>query len=286
MVRCYLAGNMVHDAVLLAFYDGCAAEKKLTTDWHYQPSDIAVVFGVYKSKVPVSYPRGTVIAEQRKRGLDVIVLETGYINRGDGETHHYAAGFNGLNGRADFRNEDSPDDRAAKFPVQLLPWRRDGKHVLLCGQVPWDASVDHINFNAWLSVARESLARVTERPVRFRPHPQIAKPDMSLEEDLEDCWAVVTFNSNAAVDAAIRGVPVFAADAGSMAYPIANKDLSHIEIPSTPERKQWLNNLAYTQWTQEEMRQGLTWAHLSRSPAHASTETNASTSTSALTPAG
>jgi len=277
---------MVHDTVLLAFYDGCAAPKKLCTDWHYEPSDIAVVFGVYKSKVPISFPRGAVMAEQRKLKLDVIVLETGYINRGDGEQHHYAAGFNGLNGRADFRNEDSPWDRAAKLGVALRPWRRDGKHILLCGQVPWDASVDHINFENWLTITRDTLRSVTDRPIRFRPHPQIAKPDMSLEEDLEDCWAVVTFNSNTAVDAAIRGIPVFAADRGSMAYAISNKDISQIERPHTPEREQWLNNLAYSQWTPQEMREGLTWQHLSRSPIPASTGTSSSISPSALKPAG
>jgi hypothetical protein len=237
---------------------------------------VAVVFGAYKSKVPISYPRATVIAAQRERELDVIILETGYINRGDGESNHYAAGYNGLNGRADFRNADSPNDRAIQLPVVLWPWRQSGEHILLCGQVPWDASVDHINFKTWLNTARERLSQTTDRPVRFRPHPQIAKPDMSLEEDLEDCWAVVTFNSNTGVDALLRGVPVFADDAGSMAYPIANKDISQIENPQTPERKQWLNNLAYTQWTPQEMRQGLAWAHLSRSPVRASMETNSS----------
>ena len=277
---------MVHDAVILAFYDGCAEGKKLVTGWHYEPSDVAVVFGVYKSKVPISYPRGVVIAEQRKRGLDVIVLETGYINRGDGESNHYAAGYNGLNGRADFRNADSPGDRAEKLQIELQPWRKDGEHILLCGQVPWDASVEHIHFNTWLSTARERLRQTTDRPVRFRPHPQMAKPDMSLEEDLEDCWAVVTFNSNTGVDALLRGVPVFADDAGSMAYPIANKDISKIENPQTPERKQWLNNLSYTQWTPEEMRRGLAWVHLSPSPARASMETNSNISRSALKQAG
>src|SRR5437899_521382 len=255
---------MVHDTVLLAFYDGCPAEKKLVTDWHYEPSDIAVVFGVYKSKVPISYPRGLIIAEQRARKLDVVVLETGYINRGDEDFNHYAAGFNGLNGRADFRNAYSPNDRAVLLPVVLWPWRVSGEHVLLCGQVPWDASVDHINFNQWLEVTRKTLKDSTDRPVRFRPHPQIAKPDMSLEEDLEDCWAVVTFNSNTAVEAAIRGVPVFAEDAGSMAYPISSKDVSKIDSPDMPERAQWLNDLAYTQWTPQEFREGEAWRHLFR----------------------
>ncbi len=264
MVRCYLSGNPVHDNVISAFYDGCGAEKELVSDWRYDPSDIAVVFGVYKSKVPISIPRGVIIAEQKKRELDTIILETGYINRGDDELCHYAAGFNGLNGRADFRNANSPDDRIRKLGPTLSPWRTDGKHILLCGQVPWDASVDHINFIDWLDKTKAKLATLTQRPVRFRPHPCISKPDMSLDEDLEDCWAVVTFNSNAAVDSAIRGIPVFVDDDGSMACEVANRDLSNIESPSIPERQQWLNDLAYSQWTPSELREGLAWKHLSQ----------------------
>src|SRR5688500_10535810 len=111
VVRVYLSGNPVHDRVAKAFYDGCPGEKELAAVTDYKPSDVAVIFGVFKSKVPVSWPRGAVFRQQRSKNLDVIVLETGYINRGDGETHHYAAGFNGLNGRADFKNKGMPDDR-------------------------------------------------------------------------------------------------------------------------------------------------------------------------------
>ena len=111
MIRVYLSGNPVHDRVLEAFYEGCPNESELVKGWDYKPSEIAVIFGVYKSKVKQSWPRGRVFRQQREKNLDVIVLETGYVNRGDGETHHYAAGFNGLNGRADFKNKSMGPDR-------------------------------------------------------------------------------------------------------------------------------------------------------------------------------
>ena len=90
MIRVYLSGNEVHDRVLSAFAEGCNAD--LISDWKYEPSEVAVVFGVHKSKIKASWPRGKIIAQQREKNLDVIVLETGYINRGDGDNHHYAAG--------------------------------------------------------------------------------------------------------------------------------------------------------------------------------------------------
>ena len=126
MTRVYLSGDPVHDRVLKAFYDGIEGQKELVTNWDYKPSKVAVIFGVRKSRVPKSWPRGEIFRRQRDKNLDVVVLETGYINRGDGEAHHYAAGFNGLNGRADFRNEDSPDDRVKKLGVELKPWRKGG----------------------------------------------------------------------------------------------------------------------------------------------------------------
>ena len=279
MIAFYLSGNPTHDRVIQAFYEGCPEEKKLIDGFQYEPSDIAVVFGVYKSKVVVSWPRGQIFRQQRQNNKDVIVLETGYINRGDGEHHHYAAGFNGLNGRADFKNKGMPNDRVRKLGIELKPWRK-GSNLILCGQVPWDASVDHSNHFQWLQQTAEELKK-TGLPVVFRPHPLaklaplpgIEYSTVPLKQDLQNAHCVVTFNSNAGVEALLEGVPVYAADEGSMAWPVALKSLSSIAHPLTaiddgsilePDRVQWLNNLSYCQWTLKEMANGEAWTHLFR----------------------
>src|SRR5690349_13257904 len=169
-VRVYLGPNENENMVLKAFYDGCPEEKKLVSLKDYEPSDVAVVFGVYKKDIPISYPRGRVLAKQEIRKLNTIVLETGYINRGEGEDKHYAAGLNGLNGRANFRNEGMIGDRSSSLP-SLKPWRESGEHIVLCGQVPWDASVDHTNHVKWLIETAALLQMLTKRPIVFRPHP-------------------------------------------------------------------------------------------------------------------
>lgn len=277
--RVYLSGDPIHDRVLEAFYEGIEGPKELVKNWDYKPSKVAVVFGVYKSKVPKSFPRGEIFQRQRSKNLDVIVLETGYINRGDGENHHYAAGFNGLNGRADFRNHDSPDDRAIKLRksglMRVLNWLEGGEYILLCGQVPWDASVENSDHLLWLQAAVDRLKAYSQREILFRPHPKcgigyrlITGVKMSMgtpiESDLERAHCVVTYNSNAGVDALLRGVPVFAHDRGSMCWDVANKSLICVDFPNKPDRTPWLNDLCYTQWTLDEMRSGETWRHLSR----------------------
>ena len=274
LVNVYFSGDPVHDRVLKAFYDGCPVEKKAKSVFEYEPSDVAVIFGVHKSKVPKSFPRGEVFRQQRTKNLDVIVLETGYINRGDGENHHYAAGFNGLNGRADFRNRGMSDDRVKKLGVNLKPWRKDGNHVLLCGQVPWDASVEMCHdYPGWLHHTAWQIKYQTKREIRFRPHPLADLPPIrgcthskvTIQEDLKDCWAVVTYNSNSSVEAVLEGIPAFTFDAGAMAKDVSSQWLQELERPYMPAREAWLNDLAYTQWTPEEMKSGEAWAHLFRS---------------------
>ena len=268
-VRIYTGNNKEENYVLRCFRSGCDADDVWFGDLdNYEPSDLAVVFGTYKKQIPVSYRRGHVVHEQKKHGLDTIIIETGYLNRGAGAHHHYAVGLNGLNGRADFKNKNSPGDRAAQFKVK--PWRENGNHILVCGQVPWDASVDHIDFQKWAQHIVEVTNGLTDRPIIYRSHPLGKTPapfgsrpsqNYWLEDDLKDCWCVVTFNSNSGVDAIMAGVPAVAMDEGSMILPVSTT-ISQINAPSKPDREQWLNDLSYAQWTPDEIAAGLTWAHL------------------------
>jgi len=267
----YVSDDQLHNRCLEAMAWGCPFDVSLRHVTDYKPSDVAVVFGVYKSKVATSYPRGEVIRRQREAGKDVVVIDSGYLKRGGGADSYYMVGLNGLNGRADFRNKNMPYDRFKALGIEVKP-RQEGKHILLCGQVPWDASVDHIDMAAWLDNAVAEINRVTDRPIVFRPHPKYpnaivggcAHSMESLEDDLKNCHAVVTFSSNTAVEAAIQGIPVFAFDEGSMALPVANTKWAKLKDPCLPDRTQWLNNLAYCQWTPEEMSKGLPWKHLFR----------------------
>jgi len=85
----------------------------------------------------------------------------------------------------------------------------------------------------------------------------------SLDNDLKNAYSVVTFNSNSAVEAIIKGVRVFAADNGSMAWNVAKKNLSDLEDPIfIPDRRPWLNDLCYAQWTPAEIAEGKAWRHL------------------------
>lgn len=86
-----------------------------------------------------------------------------------------------------------------------------------------------------------------------------------LQRDLDDAQAVVGWTSNALTEAVCYGIPVYAMSPGAMAYPMGYSDLSSVDdvhLRRHPDRQQWLNDLAYSQWTFEEIANGTAWNHI------------------------
>jgi hypothetical protein len=71
-------------------------------------------------------------------------------------------------------------------------------------------------------------------------------------------WATVSHSSNPGIHSIISGVPSFVSDS-SLAYPVANdiNSLHNIEDPVMPDRTQWLNDYAWTEYTIDEISQGI-----------------------------
>lgn len=223
----------------------------------YELCDLAVMWA-HKSP--------QIIAGQRGAGRDYLVLELAYF--GDRRNKFVSLGYNGLNGHAEFYNRDCPGDRWAQHGVPVAPWKQGGDYVLLMGQIPTDASLATCpGYDHWLKSAVQA-ARVYGLPVRFRPHPRgpvirdAPAPIMGGELDaaLRGAALVIAWNSNSLVDAVLAGVPVIACDRGSMAWPVAAHEIG--AEPIRPDRTQWLHDLAYTQWTLDEIASGLAWGHL------------------------
>ncbi len=275
----------IENQVLQAFNTGLQQDNNIQIIYHslsesYHKCDVIVTFGSPKE----STTRGRQIQQliqihkkQTQYGLHLII-EKGYIHR----NRYYMIGWNGLNGRANFCNNNSQQDRWKHLDINIKPWRKDGKHILVCGQAPLDASIQDINFKEWCYETIEQIYTLTQRTIIYRPHPiTYAQPnqkqlknkfpylnivsnpyDIKLKENLKNCWCVVTINSNSGVEAIIQGIPVISQDIGSMVYNITDHELNCIEDPKIVDRTQWCNDIAYTQWTIEEMRKGLPWQHL------------------------
>jgi hypothetical protein len=71
---------------------------------------------------------------------------------------------------------------------------------------------------------------------------------------------VINHNSGPAVQAAIRGVPVIC-DASSLASQLSGT-IENIEKITLPDREDWFLKLSHTEWTVEEISNGLPQSRL------------------------
>jgi hypothetical protein len=70
-----------------------------------------------------------------------------------------------------------------------------------------------------------------------------------------DCHAVVNYNSGPGIQAAIAGVRPLT-DSSSLAHPVGI-NWNEIEQPYTVDRDLWLTQICHTEYTVQEIQQGL-----------------------------
>jgi len=125
----------------------------------------------------------------------------------------------------------------------------------------------------WAETTIQELKKYTDRPIKFRPHPrarygtnykvtgcEVENP--RLIPNTYDSYnfnynyhCVINFNSGPAVQAAINGCPVIC-DASSLACSVSDK-IENIENIKLPDREDWFLKLCHTEWTVDEIRQGI-----------------------------
>jgi len=234
----------------------------------YEECDVAIIFGLVKAAYAPTWYKQKIIDKHKANGT-LLVVESAFLNRGK----YHAVGWGGIHGNADFKNTNMPGDRWNSFRVKLVDWQKRGPKnpIVVCGQLPRDTNVQDTDHVAWV---KETVKYYLSKgiPVRFRPHPRCDDasiydiPDKlwdraKIKDTLKTARAVVIYNSTSGIDALRYGVPVIAQGSDAMAAPLASNSLDPKDL-IYPDRRQFFFDLAYTQWTQAEMREGATWKHL------------------------
>lgn len=194
---------------------------------------------------------GEIIKKCQWVGRDYYHIDHGYFRRGhyDG---YYRITKNALQwaGSEDgYLLEKYPSDRWEALKVEMKPWRKKGRHVVVCPISGYVGDFLNIDVEQWTAAVVREIALHTERPIVVKE-----KDQGTLEEALVDAWCLVAHSSNAAVDALVDGIPVVVLGR-SAAAPVA-WDLTDIEKPHWPELEPWAHALAYHQFTLSEMRAG------------------------------
>src|SRR3990167_3230049 len=249
-IKCY-ATSPTHDndqgfrhsrTIMAAFSEGCKGQVVPPTKLFDGP---AALYGILRGT-------GEIIRHCEWVGRDYYYIDHGYLKPG-----HYD-GYYRVTKNA--RQADIPDprefvypaDRLKKVGVDVRPWKRTGRNVLV---IPVTGAVGEfygINPDQWLRVVTDEITSHTARPIEVK-HKGIG----AIDEAMKDTWCVVTHSSNSAVDALINGVPVITL--GESACETMSWEFKDIEHPWWPERELWLQALAYSQFTLSEMRNGTAW---------------------------
>lgn len=160
--------------------------------------------------------------------------------------------WNGHGRRGDHRVPENFDaSRWEKHGVELKPWH-DGERRILCGQTE-SYSPHWPSLEDWY---QQSLGKATH----FRRHPAginpTALPDAST---FEDCGLAITLNSSVGAQCVLSGIATIANDEGSMAYEMSGH-FNHLTRDAA--RDKWCHWLAWTQWSDDEIREGTPWEYL------------------------
>lgn len=221
------------------------------------PDDILVIWNRYGGWAEVA-------DKYEAAGARVVVCENGYY----GQTTAMSIGWH--NGRG--RHNVGGRERFDALGIEFKPWRTRGSHILVCGQRGIGyGGVDQAE--SWAADLIRRLCGMTPRPILFRPHPagqrrprftgaESVDCRQPLAEQLRDCWAVVVWTSNSATAALIAGVPVFYEGPALITAKAATKGIALIETPPMPDRVPAFVDLAWGQWTLEEIGSGAAFKHL------------------------
>ena len=218
------------------------------------------------------------------------------------KAYHRWSWFSYFRNEGDYNNQNCPPDRWLRIQkeqnIEIKDWRDKGDYILLIMQRPGDSSLKNLmaKYSTYENFIRSIITEIrayTNRPIRVRLHParrdrqieilnKLNLPNIEispntqgakvagggeggsgLEEDFKNAKVVVGFNSNALTESICEGIPTFSLCPSSMAWECSNTDLAKIETPNINiPREQWLYNLSYCQWTEEEIAIGEPWFHL------------------------
>lgn len=145
-----------------------------------------------------------------------------------------------------------------KFVKEWRPRTKHG-HIVICPPIFGYDRAHFFSSVRWQRAIGKQIRQTTKRKirVRYKPGDKRVTDQRSLADDLKDCHALVTHDSNIAVEAIMAGIPVFITGT-SPAQVFGNVDLFTILDPRIDaDRWEWLSILANNQWTLNEIRDGM-----------------------------
>jgi hypothetical protein len=215
-------------------------------------------------------PNHEVWIKYRESNRPVIIVDIGALYRG--ETWKIAV--NSITANGYYGHTENWDwDRPRKLGISLALNLSRNPQIVIAAQHKKSLQVAGlVSMEDWILTQIDNITAVTDRPIVIRPHPRspldyaqfqnvtIEQPKKTISTydsyNLAfDCHAIVNYNSGPGIQAALAGTrPVV--DSSSLAHPVGIQ-LADIEKPYDCNRDQWLVEICHTEYTLQEIKQGL-----------------------------
>jgi hypothetical protein len=156
-----------------------------------------------------------------------------------------------------------PDDRFKQFKKDFKPWKKTGRAILIAAPDEKPCKFYGTTKDEWVAQTVATIKQYTDRPVEVRERAakridRIATDTLQSALD-NDVFALVTFNSVAAVESIFHGIPAFTLAPSNAASPVALQNLAKINEPYYADQDKlyaWACHLAYGQVHVDEMKTG------------------------------
>lgn len=239
------------DEYVNMFAQGAGGVVTSTDDFHYGSSREPIVLrGILKHKI---------MQRCWKDGRDFYYIDTGYFGNGVNKVYHRIV-------RNNLQHDEiiqRPSARWKMLRISLPTQCRHGKKIIVAAPDEKPCRFYGIDQQTWIQETVATLKQHTDRPIVIRQR-AARRIDRVQNDPLsqvlrQDVHALVTFNSNSAVESILSGVPAFVMAPTHAAAPVGNRDLSQIETPYWPDADKlhaWACHLAWGQFHVSELKDG------------------------------
>lgn len=215
-------------------------------------------------------PNRSIYEQTATNRKPIVIIEVGNFLRGK----TWRISLNHINSLGIFGNDEDLDfDRNNKFQIDLKPFREKRKPEILIAcqhqkSLQWQGQPP---VDQWVRSTISKIRQYSDRSIIVRPHPRspfiFQEKDVVFEKprlvpntyddyDIDyNYHCVINHNSGVPVQAAINGVPVMC-DQSCLAYPVSMA-YGDLENPVLPDRELWLTKLLHTEWSVDEIQQGI-----------------------------
>ena len=160
---------------------------------------------------------------------------------------------------------DRPSDRWEKLKIEIESFKQ-GSNIII---VPPDRKIVHTlglgSEDQWIEETMVKIKSFTDRLIKIRKRPE-SRNDRIVSNTFkdfikDDTFCVVGYSSNALVEAAMHDIPVISLghSAVKSLYNYQLQDIEKIKPAHLDDKQAWLNHLAYSQFTREELLSGYAW---------------------------